>query len=416
MPPVPLELAVARLRDLVGQVDGTTLAASEARALVGLGEQLERMGRSLKVVATARVAATGAWRGDGDRSPEEWLARSTGTTRGEAARAVETGRRLADLPQTASALGRGELSARQADAIAGAASVDPGAETRLLAAAARSSSRELEDACRRTRAAAEPDPEATARRIHARRSYRCWTDLEGVGHIQLSGPVATIARIDNAVRHRCERIFRVARTAGRREPAEAYAFDAVEELATAAGSDRPVPVGADAKILVRVDHPALLRGRVLDSEVCEIAGVGPIPVSVVREWMGDAFVAALLTRGTEITKVVHLGRRFTSEQRTALQWQDPICARAGCANRLRLEYDHFEDWATTRTTRVDAGRRFCAACHRLKTTGWTVTPADENGQCEFFPPGAEPIGEATKQKSAVVCHAAAPRRTYPRTL
>ena len=50
----------------------------------------------------------------------------------------------------------------------------------------------------------------------------------------------------------------------------------------------------------------------------------------------NAFLAAIVTKGTEITKVVHLGRKFTSEQRTALQWRDPICARKGCANRLRL--------------------------------------------------------------------------------
>ena len=97
----------------------------------------------------------------------------------------------------------------------------------------------------------------------------------------------------------------------------------------------------------------------VDGETCEIAGLGPIPVSIVREWMDNAFLAAIVTKGTEITKVVHLGRRFTSEQRTALQWRDPICARKGCDNRLGLQYDHFEDWADTHTTRVEAGRRFC---------------------------------------------------------
>ena len=120
--------------------------------------------------------------------------------------------------------------------------------------------------------------------------------------------------------------------------------------------------------------PALLRGRAVDGETCEIAGLGPIPVSVVQEWMENAFLAAIVTKGTEITKVVHLGRRFTSEQRTALQWRDPICARKGCDNRLGLEYDHFEDWADTRTTRVGAGRRFCPSCHRLKTARLERSP------------------------------------------
>ncbi len=378
---------VAELRDAIRDLEMATVDAAGARELVSLGEQVERLGRSLKLTATARVAAIGAWRGKGDRSAEDWLARTTGTTRVDAARTVETGTRLAELPRTAEALRSGTVSARQADAIASAAAASPAAEGRLLGMAAHSSVRELEDACRRTRAAAETDPEARERRIHATRCYRTWTDAEGVGHLQVSGPVATIARIDNAVRHRSESIYRAAYRAGRREPTEAYQFDALEQLATSAASEgTPVPRGADAKILVRVDHPALLRGRALDGEICEIAGVGPIPVSLVEEWMDDAFVAALLTKGTEVTKVVHLGRRFTSEQRTALQWKDPVCARLGCGKRLGLQYDHFTGWAETHETRSDDAKRFCAGCHRLKTLGWDVGPPDENGKCEFREP------------------------------
>jgi hypothetical protein len=279
------------------------------------------------------------------------------------------------------------VSARQADAIASAATASPADESRLIGLASHSSVRELEDACRRTRAAAEPDPEARERRIHAKRCYRTWTDAEGVGHLQVSGPVATIARIDNAVRHLGDKIFREARRAARREPTEAYLFDAVEKLATSGGGGaKPVPRGADAKVIVRIDHTALRRGRAIEGEVCEIAGVGPIPVSVVQEWMDDAFVAALLTKGTEVVKVVHLGRRFTSEQRTALQWKDPVCARAGCGNRLGLQYDHFTGWAETHETRSDDAKRFCTGCHRLKTIGWHVDPPGPDGRCEFRPP------------------------------
>ena len=293
------------------------------------------------------------WRADGDRSPEDWLARQTGTSKADAGRLVETGRQLEALPVVAEAVTRGELSARQAEAIAGAAAADPGAQCRLLDRAKGGSLRELQDECRRTRANAEPDPDAAARRAHAKRSCRTWTDPDGItGHLHLSGPVADMARVDNAIRHRADKAFRAARADGRREPAEAYAFDAATELLTSTGDGTPAPAGADAKIIVRVDHSALVRGRAVEGETCEIAGVGPIPVATVREWMDDAFIAAVLTKGEDVQKVVHLGRRFNATQRTALQWQDPICARKGCSNRLRLEYDHFEDWANTHTTRV----------------------------------------------------------------
>ena len=383
----PVRDVVTQTRGLVAGLDASVLDAAGARELVALGERVERIGRSLKLLGAAQVMATDAWRSQGDRTAEDWLARTTGTTRQDAKRAVETGQQLEDLPATAQALRDGRVSAAQAEAIAGAASADPRAEERLLAGAKRESLRETQDACRTAKAQADPDPEATARRIHKCRSYRSWTDADGVGHLHLTGPASTIKRIDNAVRHRADRIFRQARRDGTREPAEAYAFDAAEQLVTRTGPDdgKPVPRGSDAKIIVRIDHAALLRGRALDGEVCEIAGVGPVPVSLVQEWMDDAFVAAIFTKGTEITKVVHLGRRFTAEQRTTLQWQDPTCARLGCANTLRLENDHLEDWAHTHTTRTEAGKRFCSGCHRLKTIGWHVRPVGSVGKFEFLP-------------------------------
>lgn len=393
--PAEVRRAAERLSRLLGDLDLGLLLPSSLKELVALGDQIERLGRGLKTRAAAKVAQSEVWRGDGDRSPEEWLARQTGTTTAEAGRLVDTGRKLEQLPAVAEAVTRGELSAKQAEAIAGAASADPAAEDRLLDHAKDNTLRELQDECRRTRVNAEADPEAARRRAHAKRSCRTWTDADGVtGHLHMTGPVANIARLDNAIRHRADKTFRTARTEGRREPSEAYAFDAAEELLTGAGDGTAAPAGADAKIIVRVDHSALVRGLAVEGETCEIAGVGPIPVTTVREWMDDAFVAAVLTQGEDVHKVVHLGRRFKAAQRTALQWQNPVCARKGCSNRLRLEYDHFEDWAATHTTRVEAGKRFCSACHRLKSTGWQVSEPDADGQCTFTPPNRTAVAEA----------------------
>ena len=379
--------AVERLTAAVAAIELGSMLPDTHRELVALGERIERTGRTVKSLAAAKVAETAVWQGEGDRTAEEWLARTTGTTRAEAAKELQCGRDLQLVPEVAKAATAGELSVKQTEAVAGAAAVDPSAADRLLRSAKAKGLRELQDECRATRTNADPDPEATRARIHAKRSYRTWTDPDGTGHLHLSGPSDVIARVDNAVRHRCDRLFRKARKEGRREPGDAYAFDAAVELLTSAPTDgTPVPQGADAKVIVRVDLQALIRGRPIDGEVCEIAGCGPIPVSVVKEWMQDAFLAAVVTDGTEIGKVIHLGRRFKSQQKTVLQWQDPICARKGCSNRLGLEYDHFEDWALTRTTRSTAAKRFCHSCHALKTSGWVVSEPDADGQCTFTPP------------------------------
>ena len=54
---------------------------------MGLGERVERIGRSLKMLGAAQVTATEAWRSEGDRSAEDWLARTTRTTRSPTAAA-----------------------------------------------------------------------------------------------------------------------------------------------------------------------------------------------------------------------------------------------------------------------------------------------------------------------------------------
>ena len=124
-----------RLCGLVAGLDLGSVVPGTAKDLVALGERIERCGRTLKTMAAAKVAASPAWQGEGDRTAEDWLARTTGSSKKDAESTVETGKRLERLPATADAARRGELSAKQAEAIAGAASADPAAEARLLDAA-----------------------------------------------------------------------------------------------------------------------------------------------------------------------------------------------------------------------------------------------------------------------------------------
>ncbi len=104
------------------------------------------------------------------------------------------------------------------------------------------------------------------------------------------------------------------------------------------GDGEPDDDWSFAKVIVRVDAAALDRGEVAPGEVCEIAGQGPLPVADARRMIGhDAFVAAISTNGTEIHKVVHLGRKATALQRTALEWLSAgECSIEGCTSPARL--------------------------------------------------------------------------------
>jgi hypothetical protein len=142
-----------------------------------------------------------------------------------------------------------------------------------------------------------------------------------------------------------------------------------------------------AKLLVRVDFDALLRGRPIDGEVCEIAGYGPVPVTAVREMLaaGDAFLAALVTKGEQVVGVAHLGRRANALQASALEWINPTCAADGCTRAIRLEIDHRRPWATAKVTLTDLLDRLCEHDHDLKTRqGWALV--EGSGKRPFVPP------------------------------
>jgi len=92
--------------------------------------------------------------------------------------------------------------------------------------------------------------------------------------------------------------------------------------------------------LLRVDLTALHRGRVTGDELCEIAGVGPIPVTVARDLLGDAVLKLVITRGIDVATVTHLGRGPTAAQRIALAWTSPHCSGLGCP-RTRVQTPRF---------------------------------------------------------------------------
>ena len=92
--------AVDRLAAAVAEIDLGSMLPAAHRELVALGERIERTGRTVKSMAAAKVADSAVWRGEGDRSAEDWLARTTGTTRAEAAKELEIGRTSRSCPRS----------------------------------------------------------------------------------------------------------------------------------------------------------------------------------------------------------------------------------------------------------------------------------------------------------------------------
>ena len=367
--------------------DASLISATVASQVVEDASAIEKMAAAMKAQAAARVAETGLWKGEGDRSAAHHLARKTGTSVGQAADAIETARRLAELPATKKAASRGELSPQQASAIAAAATADPGAEKRLLEQAKTGSLGELREEAARTKAAAEPDPEAKRKRIHDGRYLREYADAEGAWNLRMRDNPEVGAEMMAHLGPEIDRLFKKARAEGRREPREAYAADALaaavcrEQTATAG---KPGP--SAHKIIARVDLAALLRGYPTEAEVCELLGYGPVACSAVRDMVAaGGFLALVVTKGKEVLGVAHLGRRPTAHQQSALEWLYPTCAVRGCNAAARIENDHRLDWAESHFTLLDLVDRLCHHHHRLKTLeGWALV--EGTGKRDFVPP------------------------------
>lgn len=205
---------------------------------------------TMEALLAKRVADTGEWRRGGSPSPEDDLARSTGTSRAKAKESLDTAERLKELPATDTAARSGQLSPEKAAAVADGASADPSAEPKLLAKAKTSSLAELREEVGRVKAAADPDPEATYRRHRSERHLRIWADEAGLSKLFGQTTPDQMAVIAAAVTARTQELFDAARKAGIREPRAAYCIDALEQICAewmGRTSGVRVPRGAPAR-------------------------------------------------------------------------------------------------------------------------------------------------------------------------
>jgi hypothetical protein len=381
-----LRSVAATLRALAADLDADDVAVTEALDVWTTFDTIERLAGCAKTLLARRVEESGSWSAQGDRSPAAQLATVSGTSVPAARRMLETSKRVHDLPETAHAMRTGRLSAPQADLIAATATVAPADEHRLLDLAGRTTLAELREECLRTKARVDPD--GTHNRLRRERRLREYTDAEGAWNLIARGTADAGAMFRTALDPVIDELFNHARTTGQREPREAYAFDALIELARRARDGNTQPAGRPQPrfmALIRVDHAALQRGAVEGDEVCEITGLGPIPVRVARDLLGDAVLRLVITKGVDVAHVTHLGRSFTTAQQVALWWQSPTCTRAGCTATARLEIDHRHEWAKTRRTRIDEADRLCTHDHDLKTySGWALVHG--TGRRPMVPP------------------------------
>ncbi len=230
-----LEAVRQSICDYAKGFDATALTSAEAGRVVALCAAIEASVSTLKSLAAARLAGSGSWKHEGYRCAEEQLADRTGIGTGQARRALNNAKRLADHPEVAHAALSGELSAEQAELVAVGAEADRSKTAELIEKAKASSLSELRDEVSQVRAN-HTDREAERRRIHQARKLRTYTDLEGVWHLLAAGNVEDGITISQVLTPIHQRLNRLRRDRGQvLQPFEQLDYDALVALAQIAG-------------------------------------------------------------------------------------------------------------------------------------------------------------------------------------
>jgi hypothetical protein len=141
---------------------------------------------------------------------------------------------------------------------------------------------------------------------------------------------------------------------------------------------------------VRVDHEALVRGHLEPGEICELPGIGPIPVEVARRLAADSILSVLVTDGVDVAAVAHAGRTIPAAIRRALIERDPVCVVPGCGLREGLEIDHLIPFAEGGETSLANLVRLCRWHHYLKThQGHRIEPSGDGWR--WITPDPSPV-------------------------
>lgn len=382
---VKLQRATTLLRQAAGRVD--ELEPTAAIEVAALFAHAERVAQAATVRLARHVGDDGARRSGGSRDAASLLSTLTGSSVGRARASLGAAEQLASNRLLSEAFSSGALSVDQAVVIGPAATAAPQEASSLLDAAQRSGLRDLKREAERVKrwARGETAQVEIEHRIHARRFCRAWVTDDGGVRVDALLSAIDGARLITALEKETRAMFRRASGAGITEPYDRLRADALVELVTGRGS-RVI-----SQVLVRVDAAALRRGEVLEGEVCEIDGVGPVSVEHARSVIGDGFLTLLVRDGADIRTVTSTKRGVPRKVRMALYERDQGCVVPGCTASRSLETDHWRvDFGRPGPTELDNLCRLCPVHHRLKTrTGWRLIGGP--GKWRWLPPRAGPL-------------------------
>jgi hypothetical protein len=408
-----LDHIAAELRPAARDLDAGCVEGRDALAKVRVAAEIAKLGTTMTALYAQRCVETGVWASDRASrtpavTPAEWLADVTDSGIGAARDALVVAEALPACGATDEALRSGALSLTAArEVTAAAAAGGEMAERRVLATAQREGLRGAKDESRRVLATAA-DAEARAAKIHRNRSRRRWVTREGIWNLHLQGPVALGAEIevclapfDDAAWDRASK-----QQKERRDAPDAIAFDGLLGMARAT-RDGVLPTSGKARgraktrphVVLHVDAPAIVSGKLVDGDRCEIAGVGPVPVAHARALLGDAILTILVEDGRDVRTFARPGRNVTAALAQLFEARDATCIITGCNRAARLEADHHRPVSEGGDSDDRNLNPLCRQHHRLKSKGWDLAEHPD-GTWTLEPPASVEARTPTEPREA----------------
>ena len=451
-----LDLALELVKGFLNGPEPDRFSGEDAERLVVKFTKIKRAASAGAILYARRAEKTGVHEREGHKQAGSWLSNLTGEPVGKAASDLDAARAMEAHPEIAEAFLQGDISESQARQIASVADQCPDKARELIKEAQSLTFGELKKKCSDARSGSSSAYDEIARheRIRKSRFCRTWVDSEGAGHLEALLTPDALGVVKASLGCFEREIFAEARKNGIRESRQAYMADALVAMARASvartgtggsddngddspgsgpndnpgsgpdgrpddspdndgddspgsGPDRGSPSGSDnsstrrrrvfdpkALIRFRIDADAFFRGYAEPGETCEIPGVGPVPVAMVRELLGEAILELVITKGTDVTTVVSDSRYVAKALRIALEERDPVCVVPGCDRSDPLEIDHWRvDFKDDGPTSIDNLARLCSWHHHQKTNrGWKLEGGP--GQWTFTKPDRSPGTDA----------------------
>lgn len=306
------------------------------------------------------IAESGVYKDAHFLRPEVCVGFVGGMSLSDAHKRVDTARRLRELPELAGDFAEGLVSFDQAAMVAEGAELDPSAYSALLDHARVDSHEQLRRTLNKVKAATSSpaDQEAAARKVHLRQPGGDQFGKGLTGYLLNEQSAVLNAVLDPIA----DRIFREKWKDGTfisREHCNALALVEMAKLASGGAGKGPRP-----HINLVVSLEALTEQHLQWDQLCDVQGVGPVPMKRIKELLNDAYINLVVTGAPSEVSDKY---RPNAAMKRHLDANGRVCTLLGCDGHVGLDRDHNQELRDNGETSVENLDDLCGGHHRNKT-------------------------------------------------